>query len=329
MYKLLMGSIFESKCDLLIIPCDIFGGVTFNVKNDISRLDLTYCRKSIAAGDVYFKETQGEFNNSFVIGYAASVNINFGVKQSSEQIVESIMSKIKEYSKLNSIRVINIPLLGTGAGNLDYRTSFELTRKNFENESEIQLNIFAFSSEAYSNLLPLVPQSRKVEAAHPRVFISYTGYDSENGKWVKSLAERLRKNGVDAKIDIYHLKPGMDLPQWMTNEIILADKVLLICDKHYIEKSDFRNGGVGWETMIIQGDMLFQNQHKNKYIAIAREKEFDKSLPIYLKSKYSIHWVSQEQDSTKFEELLLNIFECEIEPELGEIPQYILEKIHI
>lgn len=69
------------------------------------------------------------------------------------------------------------------------------------------------------------------------------------------------------------------MPQWMTNELIMADKVLLICDKYYAEKADNRKGGVGWETMIIQGDML-SKQEQNKYIAILRDKDIDQSLPI-------------------------------------------------
>ena len=144
---------------------------------------------------------------------------------------------------------------------------------------------------------------------------------------VRSLVDKLRKNGVDARVDIYHLKPGFDLPQWMTNEVIIADKVLLICDKYYVAKSDSRKGGVGWEAMIIQGDMLFQNDNKNKYIAIVIEDEIDQGLPIYMKSKYAIHWREKEPSEDEFNELIFHIFDCNIEPEIGSIPKFIIDKI--
>jgi hypothetical protein len=47
----------------------------------------------------------------------------------------------------------------------------------------------------------------------------------------------------------------MDLQQWMCNELSMARKVVVVCDESYKQKADGRLGGVGWETMIIQGDI--------------------------------------------------------------------------
>jgi hypothetical protein len=47
----------------------------------------------------------------------------------------------------------------------------------------------------------------------------------------------------------------MDLPQFISNELTLADRVVLVSDEKYAEKADGRVGGVGWETMIVQGDI--------------------------------------------------------------------------
>ncbi len=118
------------------------------------------------------------------------------------------------------------------------------------------------------------------------------------------------------------------MPQWMTNEVIMADKVVLICDRHYMEKADFRKGGVGWETMIIQGDMLSQGDNKQKYIAIIREESPDKALPIYMKSKFAFSWGKTTAiDDEQLKELILCIFDCDTEPELGDIPAYVLHKV--
>lgn len=132
----------------------------------------------------------------------------------------------------------------------------------------------------------------------------------------------MRANGVNARLDKFYLKCGRDLPQWMTNELLMADKVLLICDKYYAQKADNRNGGVGWETMIIQGDMLSRPEG-DKYFVIARDVDIDQSLPIYMKSKYALIWTEEEVPDKDFNELLLLLFDRGTEPPLGEIPDFI------
>ena len=91
-------------------------------------------------------------------------------------------------------------------------------------------------------------------------------------------------------------------------------------------KADIRRGGVGWETMVIQGDMLSQGEAKTKYVALVREESVDKGLPIYMKSKLALHWKKQEGiDEQEFRELMITLFDFDLEPELGELPDYIIE----
>ena len=68
----------------------------------------------------------------------------------------------------------------------------------------------------------------------------------------------------------------------------MADKVLLLCDKYYISKVNFKRSGVGWDTMIIRDDMV-ENVDTNKYIYIMREKDFYISFPKYMRTKYALH----------------------------------------
>jgi len=325
MIQILSGSIFDVKCDLIIIPCDSNGGVTQSVFENLNSRKLLTNVGAIPYGNVYFLEVNYEFANT--IGYAASVNGKTIL--SNDDAIKQIALGIVQYSKANQIGIVNIPLLGSGAGKMSPIQSFEALKTILEKEENITFNIFCYTKNAYNNILasdekPIL--EKKIN--NPRVFISYAGNDKMNASWVKSLAEALRKNGVDARLDVFHLKPGYDLPQWMTSEVIKSDKVLLICDKYYMEKADFRKGGVGWETMIIQGDMLIQGDNKQKYIAIIREDEPDKALPIYIKSKYAFNWgKSLEITDERIKELLLTIFDCDTEPELGSIPDYVLQKI--
>jgi hypothetical protein len=207
--------------------------------------------------------------------------------------------------------------------------SFEALRSVFDGAEDIEFNVFCLTREAFQNI-PANNDERSKDRArrHPRVFMSYTGIDKANALWVKSLAHALRENGVDARLDVFHLKPGCDLPQWMTNEVVMADKVLLICDRYYAEKADFRKGGVGWETMIIQGDMLAQGDNKQKYIAILRDSDTEKTLPTYMKSRYAFRWgTGSAIDPGYLKELVLCIFDCDTEPELGSVPEYVRESL--
>lgn len=324
MIQLINGSIFDSKCDLIIIPCNNFGDVAPSIQFDLTTNNLPYPRKLSQAGDVTFLENIGDFSNASVIGYASSVDAFRQV--TTKQIIQQIVRKIKDYCQEQSLHKVNIPLLGTGAGGLSAKISYSIIKQEFENISDILLYIYVFSEEMYNELADEKKLLSNKQIKNPRVFISYTGTDIKNRNWVKEFACKLRESGIDARLDIFHLKPGQDLPQWMTNEVIMADKVLLICDKYYAEKADNRNGGVGWETMIIQGDMLSRPE-QNKYVAILRDKDIDHSLPVYVKSKYALNWSDESQIDKEFKKLILYLFDCDTVPPIGDIPSYVADSL--
>lgn len=325
MIQIIHGSIFDTKCDLLIVPCDSGGGVTRSVFTNLHEHGLPTRVGRIPYGKVHFRESKYEFAST--IGYAASVNVESITSEA--EAIRQIAKEIVCYATENQISIINIPLLGTGAGGMTPVDSFEALRSVLDTKEGITFNVFCYTPEAYRNLTAtrtILPAEQPIP--NPRVFISYTGTNKDNATWVKSLATALREHGVDARLDAFHLKPGFDLPQWMTNEVIMAEKVLLVCDKYYMEKADFRKGGVGWETMVIQGDMLAQGDNKQKYIAIIREDAADEALPIYMKSKYAFNWGKDIGiDPDRLKELVLCIFDCDTEPELGVVPAYVKQKI--
>lgn len=324
MIQLFQESIFNSKCDLIIIPCNDKGGMTRSIKRGLETNHLPHLDTSIKSGEVAFIQTENKLANASMIGYAASVDTN--IRASNKNILHSILRSIKEYCQKQSFRKVNIPLLGTGAGGLSAKVSYEVMKSEFLDDSSILLCVYTTSSRMYNELISEKKTEQNKNIKNPRVFISYTSKDSQNSKWVKNFACRLRRCGVNARLDKLHLKPGQDLPQWMANELIMADKVLLICDKNYAEKADNRKGGVGWETMIIQEDML-ANQEQNKYIAILKDSDINQSLPLYIKSKYALNWSTGEITDKDFNELLLYLFDCDIEPPIGEIPDFVKEKL--
>lgn len=325
MYEILCGSIFESKCDLIIIPCNSYGGVTNAMQDELWIHNLPYLPKVIDGGDVYFQENDNHLTTALVTGFAASVDIEKG--GCSEECLHSIMLNIKNYCKAHCLSIINIPLLGTGSGRMNPKTSLSIIKSYFEDDSSIHANIYIYSKKIYKSVSSSYPkQTISTITINPRVFISYASDDTNNRTWVKELACKLRSDGINARVDLFHLKPGQDLPQWMTNELLMADKVLMICDHQYAYKSDFKKGGVGWEAMIIQGDML-AHSNTNKYICIIKGDDIDTSIPIYAKSRFGLKWNDESLSSNHYSELLLHLFDCDIEPPLGPIPATVIQHL--
>lgn len=315
MIKIKYGSIFDEKCDLLILPCSSDGSVTRWVKSEIEKYELPFPSYDIPFASVAFLEAGNRYRNANFIAFASSVKAN---NYSDLESIREIVHRIKNYSLENNITLINLPVLGTGAGGLKHNRVIELYKRELD-ESSIIFNVYIPDRDIATTFI----DSNAIDTIkNPRVFISYAWGNPEVQEWAKSLTNKLCGHGVNARFDKYHLKVGNDMPQWMTDEIIKADKVLLICDEYYAEKANVRKAGVGWETMIVQGDMLTQGSN-NKYIAISYGN-FDKSIPIYMKSKLAM---SKDEVDNNFENLLMNVFELDIAPEIKEIPSWIIDKL--
>jgi len=329
MIKVIKGNIFDSTCDLLIIPCSHGGYVTSSIARELYRYSIPKPFGLTKAGEVRFTSKTGLFDNAMEIGYAASVDDD--ENHSTPEIIRDILTRIKDHCRTkiaqrkDSPYTISLPLLGTGAGGVPSKTAFSIIKEVFASQEDMTVWVHAFSDRVYQTIQE---ENTSPEEIHtPVVFISYSRTNQDNVQWVRELACKLRANGVDAHLDQFRLKAGENLPQWMCSEILKADKVLLICDQSYIEKADSRQYGVGWENMIIQGDMLM-HQNSIKYIAILREKELEDKLPPPLKANYALGWANPEREEEWFKELLFHLFECSREPALGKIPKYIREGLH-
>jgi hypothetical protein len=81
----------------------------------------------------------------------------------------------------------------------------------------------------------------------PKVYISYSWSSEDHQKWIIKLAEDLMTNGVEVKLDVWDLKEGHDIYDFMESMVKdpEIDRVLVICDKGYFEKAETRKGGVG------------------------------------------------------------------------------------
>lgn len=319
MLRIRQGSVFDEKCDLLVLPCNSGGGVTRWVQSEIERNNLSFPSGRIPFGKVMFVPTEARYPKADHVGYAASVGV--APVRSTPEAVASILASIVDYGRANGCSIVNLPLLGIGAGGLDPADVMEVYRARLSGEPG-QFNV-CIPDKAVADLFldADAPPSAAAQGddEHPRVFISYSWKDEAVKAWAFELATKLCAHGVDARLDRFHLKPGMDLPQWMTNEVLKARKVLLICDTHYAEKADMRRAGVGWETMIIQGDMMMQGEMNEKYIVVAYG-DFEKNTPIYMKSKVGLH---RDEIDGNFQRLLELIYEVDTAPEIGPVPAWV------
>jgi hypothetical protein len=159
-------------------------------------------------------------------------------------------------------------------------------------------------------------------AGIPRVFISYS-WDSETHKaWVLELAKRLVKDGIDIILDRWHLKPGFDKPYFMEQAIAQSDFLVIICTENYATKANTRAGGVGYESLVITGEVA-RDALTDKFIPVLRQGSFDKSLPIYLGSRLGVDLSGDPYSEDSYEDLIRQLHgEPIVAPPIGKKPDF-------
>lgn len=162
---------------------------------------------------------------------------------------------------------------------------------------------------------------------NPKVFISYSWHPKENQIRVQQLAERLSSDGVHVIIDIWDLQDGQDKNKFMEQMVVNPEvkKVLLICNKEYVEKANTRKGGVGVESTIVSEE-IYENSDQTKFIPIVYEYENDKAcIPVFAKSRLFIDLSSDEKYEEGYDQLLRDIYDKPRfqRPPIGNMPSYL------
>jgi len=102
--------------------------------------------------------------------------------------------------------------------------------------------------------------------------VSYSHDSFEHEESVRALADRLRKHGLDARIDQYSPAPSEGWPTWMDAQIRTADFVLLICTETYLRRVERREvpgkgRGVLWEARLIY-NLLYEDTQAQRFIPV-------------------------------------------------------------
>jgi hypothetical protein len=352
--QLVCGDLLDGPADLVVLPCSTAGTVTHLVANKLERFSLP-TPTPMRLGAVQVLPLEDARHLAQFAAFAASV----AAFTSSPETIATIGAALGQATHRSpAIRIVNAPLLGAGAGGLASEVVVENLRKGFlaEAVADAVLNIYVLHADVYRKLLSAVgPRSapgeetpeegaayeRTVEAVRShdetqdgtaagevplRVLISYTSNSPQQKQWVEDLYRFLRQNGIDARLDTYSLRLGGDVVQWMCNELQLANRVVLVCDERYAKLADGRHGGVGWETMLIQGDLFMAMYGREqmdagvKYIPIVRTESLDEGRPTFLATKRVLHWPPGASSEERRRELLRELYEVKIEPPLGPRP---------
>ena len=154
----------------------------------------------------------------------------------------------------------------------------------------------------------------------PKVFMSYSWDDEEHKEWVKALAGRLRRDGVDVTLDQWHFRVGDQLTHEMEKAIGSNDNVVIICTPVYKQRSDAREGGVGYEDNIITAEIM-NAENKRKFIPILRRGKWSQAAPMWLKGTIHLNFSDEPYSETRYDQLLDNLFgTVEHAPPIGTRP---------
>jgi len=172
-----------------------------------------------------------------------------------------------------------------------------------------------------SSLMRPIPNEKSADQTlehSPRVFMSYSWDNPEHKQWVRDLAARLRQeDGVNVILDCWFLRPGGDKTVFMEKGVVESDFVILVCTEDYAARGNQRSGGVGYEAMIITGE-LAENITNSKFIPILRRGGWSSSLPSWIKTRVGLDLRNDPYSEEQYQELVRTIHQDLLEaPAIG------------
>jgi hypothetical protein len=108
----------------------------------------------------------------------------------------------------------------------------------------------------------------------------------------------------------------------MEQAVADSNFVIVVCTPTYAERANTRQGGVGYESMVITAE-LAEHILTNKFIPVLRKGTWSSSLPIYLKSKLGVNLGDEPYNEDEYERLLRVLHGEPIQPPpLGSKPDF-------
>jgi hypothetical protein len=162
-----------------------------------------------------------------------------------------------------------------------------------------------------------------VEENHqaPKIFISYSHDSPDHKRWVGDLATKLRQNGIDVILDQWDLGLGDDVPKFMEKSVTEADRVLMICTEKYVHKANEGSGGVGYEAMVVTGELV-QDLGTSKFIPVIRQGSVQPLIPKSVSTRLYVNLSHAKNYQEQFDQLLRELHNAPRipKPPLGQSP---------
>lgn len=151
----------------------------------------------------------------------------------------------------------------------------------------------------------------QTEKKADQVFISYSWTTPEHEQWVLNLANMLYEDEVDVVFDKWDLKDGHDIYKYMERSVNDPEikRVLIVCDKAYMEKANKGTGGVGTEGAIISPE-VYGNAEETKFIAILAEVDENGKpyVPTFLRGRKYIDMSTAQKFDDGYAQLIRNLY---------------------
>lgn len=156
----------------------------------------------------------------------------------------------------------------------------------------------------------------------PIVFISYSHDSDAHKEWVRELATALRSRyGIDVILDQWEIGPGDDVPKFMEASVKRAFRVIMVCTETYVRKADDGRGGVGYEAMIVTGELV-ADLGTRKFIPAMRQSGEKPQPPTCVSTRYYVDFADDTLFDERLEELAREIHNAPRfeKPRIGENP---------
>ena len=125
-------------------------------------------------------------------------------------------------------------------------------------------------------------------APSPRVFLSYSHDSDVHCQKVLTLAEQLRRDGVESWIDQYVQDPDEGWITWMRNQVKQASRVLLVFTETYqrrFEGDEAEGEGLGatFEGVIVTQALYESGGRNAKFRPVVFREEDEQFIPLELR----------------------------------------------
>ncbi len=147
----------------------------------------------------------------------------------------------------------------------------------------------------------------------PKVSVIHGHRLGQPALWIIQLSEQLRKDGVDASLDIWDLKAGQDIYSHLEEALHKEDdqQVVLLVDAIYLQEA--RNSAI--EQLL--RTRLYSNARQKRIIPVLHlPQPSQEALPPYLEARFCIDY----SEEAGYQRLLEAIYEYSDKPKLGKRP---------